>query len=273
MKLATRALRREDYYVTSAYGNRIHPITGKPAFHDGEDYGTNNNKWALYAIEDGEVWACGIDAQKAIFAWIKYPRLNVDVLYLHMDQCDVKVGQKVNKDTKVGNVGTTGISTGIHLHLSIRKMGTQETMNPADYDYQEEVIPTKTPSGSTYTVQPGDNLTKISKLFSTTVNELVRLNNIPNPNEINPGQVIKLPGTAEPVPTPVVTDDLKVGDKVIIIAQGNSQEGGKGDKTSTTSIGWTREIIGYEPNKEYPYKVGAGRVTTGWFKAEALKRA
>ena len=53
--------------------------------------------------------------------------------------------------------------------------------------------PTPTPTYSTYTVRKGDNLTKIARMFGTTVNAIVQLNGISNPNLIYPGQVLKIP--------------------------------------------------------------------------------
>lgn len=61
-----------------------------------------------------------------------------------------------------------------------------------------KTTPSKTTSSSvtTYTVKKGDTLSHIAKRFGTTVNELVRLNNIKNPNLIYPGQKLKIKGTA-----------------------------------------------------------------------------
>lgn len=64
-------------------------------------------------------------------------------------------------------------------------------------------------------------------------------------------------------------DELKVGDKVEIIATGNGQANGKG-KTAY-GIGWTREILGIYDGA-FPYRVGSGRGTTGFYKKEALKK-
>lgn len=53
----------------------------------------------------------------------------------------------------------------------------------------------KATTSTTYTVKKGDNLTKIAKMFNTTANELVQLNNIKNPNLIYPGQVLSVQGS------------------------------------------------------------------------------
>lgn len=59
------------------------------------------------------------------------------------------------------------------------------------------------PSENTYIVQKGDNLNKIAKKFNTSVDELVKLNNIKDPNKISVGQVLILPTTNETKPTPI----------------------------------------------------------------------
>src|SRR5574344_361733 len=140
MKLATRIFRRSDWYVTSPFGPRT-PIktsagtTG--SFHNGCDYGTHVTKWAQYALEDGIVESAGKDSSGAIFTWVKYPRLGFRLLHYHLDSVSVKTGQKVNKDTILGYTGTTGNSTGIHLHLGMRNIGSSVYLDPEKYDYKE----------------------------------------------------------------------------------------------------------------------------------------
>lgn len=67
----------------------------------------------------------------------------------------------------------------------------------------------------------------------------------------------------------LLADELEVGDKVEIVGTGNGQANGKG-KTAY-GIGWTREILGIYDG-EFPYRVGSGRGTTGFYKKEALKK-
>ena len=104
-------------YVTSSFGNRINPISGKNQFHQGVDYGTNDKKLAQYAIEDGEVTGCGTDSTGAKYVYVKYPRLKKTGLHYHLDSYLVKNNQKVNSNTIIGYTGATGQATGIHLHF------------------------------------------------------------------------------------------------------------------------------------------------------------
>jgi murein DD-endopeptidase MepM/ murein hydrolase activator NlpD len=147
--------------------------------------------------------------------------------YLHLSRIDVTKGQAVKQGQVVGLAGGSGLGKengyGPHLHLSFR-MGGQPTMGAGNIDYEAflkqqgsapvapkpatpkptAAKPAKTapkptpkpspaaPSGRTYRVVSGDNLTKIANQFRTTVPKLVALNNIKNPNLIFAGQVLKI---------------------------------------------------------------------------------
>lgn len=208
MKLVSRIFRREDWYITSKYGWRKDPINGKSTFHSGTDYGTHGNKWPQYAVEEGVVESCGKDATGGIFAWIKYPRLGIRILHYHLDSLCVRTGQSVNKDNIIGYTGTTGRSTGVHLHLAMTLIGSNDKIDAHLYDYYEYVAKTieqlakevlygkwgngvdrknrltaagydyykvqqrvnemVSPKVEVYVVQSGDTLSKIAKKFNTT---------------------------------------------------------------------------------------------------------
>lgn len=174
MKLATRIFRRSDWYVTSPFGNRKDPITGAQLFHSGCDYGTNREKWKQYALEDGIVESAGKDGSGGIFAWVRYPRLGFRLLHYHLDSVKVVTGQTVNKDTLIGYTGTTGRSTGIHLHLGMRMIGNSTYVNPHSYDYVEKVIPAPSPL-------------KFNKHDRVIINGVLHLNSAGD----KPGQTVK----------------------------------------------------------------------------------
>lgn len=145
MKLAERIFRRKDHYITSPFGTRTDPISGVKKTHNGCDYGTNVQNWEQYALEDGEVIAIqtGIkDKDKnggyGNYVKVKYPRLGIQLLHAHLKEVRVKKGSKVNKNTILGTTGTTGYSTGIHLHLGLQKIGNTTWLDPEKYDYVEE---------------------------------------------------------------------------------------------------------------------------------------
>jgi hypothetical protein len=143
MKLATRSFKRTDWYVTSPFGWRKDPITGEDKYHSGCDYGTHGQKWAQYGLEKGVVLSAGKDSSGAIFAWVRYPRLGIDLLHYHLDAVCVKAGQEVNENTIIGYTGTTGRSTGIHWHMGLRRSGNTVYIDPHAYEYIEYVEPAK----------------------------------------------------------------------------------------------------------------------------------
>lgn len=138
MKLATRIFKREDWKFTSPFGDRIHPVTKVKSFHSGTDYGSHGEKWKQYALEEGIVLAAGVDSggYGALFAWVSYPRLGIKCLHYHLDAVFVKKGQKVTTDTCIGTTGTSGRSTGIHLHLGVKHLNDNKYFDPESFDYQ-----------------------------------------------------------------------------------------------------------------------------------------
>lgn len=136
MKLAERLLRRNDYVITSPYGIRIHPITREKSMHEGTDYFTKKEKWDVYALEDGVVKIVGYDKNNGNYLWVHFPRLNIKLFMCHLDSILVTKNQIVFATTVLAKVGTTGRSTGIHLHLGVRWISTNKYFNPEVYDYQ-----------------------------------------------------------------------------------------------------------------------------------------
>ncbi len=114
---------------TSAYGYRIHPITGVRTFHDGIDIasytGTN-----VYAYTDGVVTTVGYDRYYGRYIVINHGG-GLTTIYKHLDSYLVKLGQSVSVGDHIGEMGNTGFSTGSHLHFEVRVNGA--TRNPLDY--------------------------------------------------------------------------------------------------------------------------------------------
>lgn len=161
MKLATKIFKKEKWYVTSPFGWRIHPVTKKRSFHSGTDYGTNCEKWAQYAIEDGYVSQAGQDSTSGKYVWVRYPRIDRSLLHCHLDSIKVKKGDKVKEGTLIGYTGQTGRATGVHLHLGMTKIGKTEWLDPHKYDY----IP---PSKPTTDWTPGKYKLTVAKAIRTS---------------------------------------------------------------------------------------------------------
>lgn len=136
MKLATRTFKRDDWYITCPFGERINPVTHKKDFHSGCDYGTDKENWKQYALESGTVTRVGYNAKGyGHYMDIQYPRIKKQLFYGHLKKIYVKKGDKVDNETCIGLTGTTGMSTGIHLHLGLKPIGG-DYEDPEKYDYQ-----------------------------------------------------------------------------------------------------------------------------------------
>lgn len=128
-------------YVSSPYGWRTDPYTG---FHDGIDIAAGTcDKNVLIAAKDGTVVVArggcttgylGNTCNGGAGNYVKIDHGDgVTTLYAHMapNSIEVKVGQKVAQGQSIGRMGTTGNSTGCHLHFSMSVNG--QSVNPADY--------------------------------------------------------------------------------------------------------------------------------------------
>ncbi|OMF35252.1 hypothetical protein BK133_11120 [Paenibacillus sp. FSL H8-0548] len=116
-----------NYRLTSPFGMRDHPIKMIPIFHRGVDLVVTPGNGPLYAFVAGTVIyakqgipGIGIPAEMGIVVAIKDDKGYLH-LYAHLSAAVVKVGQQVLRGQKIGNQGTTGASTGNHLHYEIRK--------------------------------------------------------------------------------------------------------------------------------------------------------
>ncbi|MCL2016947.1 MAG: peptidoglycan DD-metalloendopeptidase family protein [Defluviitaleaceae bacterium] len=114
--------------VSSGYGNRTHPITRRPEFHTGVDIpapsGTN-----IIAAESGFVIASGWRGGFGNTVIIDHGN-GLTTLYGHNSRNLVSEGQWVNRGDVIARVGTTGISTGPHLHFEVRRNGSHISPNP-----------------------------------------------------------------------------------------------------------------------------------------------
>lgn len=119
--------------VTSNYGWRMHPIFGYLKLHDGTDWGATCGS-AQYAVREGVVVASYFDSGGGNIVTINHGMIDGSSWtseHLHLSSAAVYVGQRVSPSTVVGYTGSTGSSTGCHLHLTITRDGA--TVNPLDY--------------------------------------------------------------------------------------------------------------------------------------------
>ena len=116
-------------YVTCAYGWRIHPIWGDKRFHSGVDLGASQGT-PIYAIAAGTVTTATYGDANGYYVSISHGN-GYGSVYCHMTNYIVSVGDSVSQGQVIGYVGSTGWSTGPHLHFEIHVNGS--TVNPMDY--------------------------------------------------------------------------------------------------------------------------------------------
>ena len=104
--------------LTSSFGMRISPITGMEKFHQGVDLAAPIGTPVL-AARGGIVETTGTDRVYGNYIVLKHDN-NTQSLYAHLSAIDVKMGMRVEKGNTIGKVGTTGWSTGPHLHFEMR---------------------------------------------------------------------------------------------------------------------------------------------------------
>ena len=105
-------------HVTSPFGSRIHPITGQRKTHYGIDYGSPTGT-PVYAVAEGIVTVSGFDPFSGNKIAIRH-RDRSESWYMHLSARGVGVGAKVSARQCIGRVGSTGRSTGPHLHLGFK---------------------------------------------------------------------------------------------------------------------------------------------------------
>ena len=110
--------------VTSPYGYRRDPITGKQSWHNGLDLRAKNEP--TYAMMDGIVEKVGYDNRSGNYVTLRHG--NYHVSYCHLSSIIVRKGESVFPGIIVGVTGNTGRSTGSHLHLTCKKDG--KSINP-----------------------------------------------------------------------------------------------------------------------------------------------
>ncbi len=129
-----------NFSVSSDFGIRKHPLTGKSHFHTGLDLMSETGDDKVFAVKPGVVVMAEFHPQYGNTVVIRH--LNgVESLYAHLAQLSVKVGDKVTTESLLGYIGNTGSSsTGKHLHLEILVGGypvnPQKVIRTAQYVQQ-----------------------------------------------------------------------------------------------------------------------------------------
>jgi murein DD-endopeptidase MepM/ murein hydrolase activator NlpD len=129
---ATPSIWPTEGFVTSGYGFRTSPFTGRPQFHAGidiaADFGTK-----IVAPASGRIVFAGRRGAFGRLVEIDHG-FGVRTYYGHADEIYVRPGQRVARGTVIASVGSTGRSTGPHLHYQVKAGG--KTVNPANYIFE-----------------------------------------------------------------------------------------------------------------------------------------
>lgn len=129
-------LQQGTFRQTSPFGERIHPISGIRKLHTGTDFAAPAGT-PIHALTDGEVVYAEMMAGGGNTVRLKHSIAGKTVFsqYKHMlpGSFAVKVGQKVKAGDRLGAVGSTGNSTGNHLHLEIMPDGEENYIDPVPW--------------------------------------------------------------------------------------------------------------------------------------------
>ncbi len=115
--------------ITDAYGYRIHPLSGTKKWHNGVDFAAGEGT-AIYATKAGTVTSATYNEAYGNMVTINHGD-GYSSLYGHMTNYIVSVGDTVSAGQTIGYVGSTGWSTGPHLHFTIYYNGSD--VNPLNY--------------------------------------------------------------------------------------------------------------------------------------------
>ncbi len=107
--------------LSSRYGLRTHPVLGVKRHHDGIDLATPAGS-PVYATADGVVERIYRSATLGLAVTLRHAH-GLCTVYGHLSRCGLRAGQAVRRGQRVGAVGSTGRSTGPHLHYALRQGG------------------------------------------------------------------------------------------------------------------------------------------------------
>ncbi len=115
--------------ISSEYGNRLHPVLGVYKFHSGIDIAAATGS-SIVAAYNGTVVASDYNASMGNYVMIDHGD-GLYTVYMHASALYVSTGDKVSKGQSIAAVGSTGRSTGPHLHFGVRLNGSY--VNPHNY--------------------------------------------------------------------------------------------------------------------------------------------
>lgn len=139
--------------ITSGFKMRFHPILRTMRAHQGVDYGAPTGT-PVRSVGDGVVEFAGVQNGYGNVIILKH-RNNYNTLYAHLSRINVRKGANVNQGQTIGAVGTTGWSTGPHLHFEFRVNGVYR--DPLTVARQSESVPVSASAKPTFARLAAEN--------------------------------------------------------------------------------------------------------------------
>lgn len=112
---------KDAHRFTSPFGHRHDPVHGGRRMHNGVDFAAPKGT-AIYATADGVVTTAGRESGYGYTVRIEH-EFGFETLYAHQTRLHVEKGQRVSRGDHIGGMGSTGRSTGVHLHYEVRLNG------------------------------------------------------------------------------------------------------------------------------------------------------
>jgi murein DD-endopeptidase MepM/ murein hydrolase activator NlpD len=112
--------------MTSSFGIRLHPVLGFSRMHKGVDFNAGHGQ-TIMAAGGGTVSFAGWHGGHGKYVMIRHNK-DLATAYAHMSRIDVRPGQRIGQGQRIGAVGSTGLSTGPHLHYEVWLRG--KAVNP-----------------------------------------------------------------------------------------------------------------------------------------------
>ena len=144
--------------MTSGFGGRMHPIAKQFRMHTGVDYAAPTGT-PIRSVGDGVVEFSGVQRGYGNVVEVKH-RDGKSTLYAHMNSIAVRKGQGVSQGQNIGTVGSTGWSTGPHLHFEFRINGVHH--DPLTLARQSESVPLSAASKPDFDRMVGDVRRKLA---------------------------------------------------------------------------------------------------------------
>lgn len=120
--------------LSSGFGMRFHPILGYSRLHAGVDYAAPTGT-PIHAVSDGRVIFAGRNGGHGNFVKLAHSG-GMGTGYAHMSRIAVENGERVKRGQVIGYVGSTGLSTGPHLHYEVYRNGV--TVNPTTVKFEQQ---------------------------------------------------------------------------------------------------------------------------------------